>query len=170
MKNKGLRFTILLLITLGWIILMRKMTAPLDPGSIITFEFIGTAANADLFLKHLNALGHTELMSLSIYLDFIFPLLYGAAFCYGSAWACGRLGYSHPFNKFRILSNMAVIAVVCDFIENISLLQLINNGPDDNYAKTAFILASLKFLLLSLILIHFFISVLISAVKGTQQS
>jgi hypothetical protein len=50
MKNKGLRFTILLLITLGWIILMRKMTAPLDPGSIITFEFIGTAANADLFL------------------------------------------------------------------------------------------------------------------------
>jgi hypothetical protein len=65
---------------------------------------------------------------------------------------------------------MAVIAVVCDFIENISLLQLINTGPDDTYAKTAFILASLKFLLLSLILIHFFISVLISAVKGTQQS
>jgi len=170
MKNKGLRFTILLLITLGWIILMRKMTAPLDPGSIITFEFIGTAANAEVFLKNLNALGHTELMSLSIYLDFIFPLLYGAAFFYGSAWACGRLGNSHPLNKFRILSNMAVIAVVCDFIENISLLQLINTGPDDTYAKTAFIFASLKFFLLSLILIHFFISVLISAGKGTQKS
>ena len=72
MKNKGLRFTILMLITLGWIILMRTMTAPLDPGSILTFEFIGTAANAELFLNKLEALGHKELMILSIYLDFIF--------------------------------------------------------------------------------------------------
>ena len=74
MKNKGLRFTILLLITSGWIIVMRTMTAPLDPGSILTFEFIRTAANAEVFLNNLNALNHKELMTLSIYLDFI--LLY----------------------------------------------------------------------------------------------
>lgn len=163
MKNKGFRFTILLLITVVWIIVMRNMTAPLDQSSILTFEFIGTAANAEVFLKNLNALGHTELMTLSIYLDFIFPLLYGATFFYGSAWACGRLDSHHPLNKFRILSNMAIIAVVCDFIENISLLQLINTGPDDTYASTAFIFASLKFLMLILILLHFLISVLISA-------
>ena len=76
MKNKGLRFTLLLIVTLGWIILMRTMTVPLNQGSILTFEFIGTAANAELFLNKLKDLGHTELMTLSIYLDFIFPLLY----------------------------------------------------------------------------------------------
>ena len=48
------------------------MTAPLDPGSILTFEFIRTAANAEVFLNNLNALNHKELMTLSIYLDFIF--------------------------------------------------------------------------------------------------
>jgi hypothetical protein len=169
MKNKGFRFSVLLLITLGWIILMRNMTAPLNQSSILTFEFIGTAENARLFLNNLEALGHTELMTLSLYLDFIFPLLYGATFFYGSAWACGRLDNHHPLNKFKVLSNMALIAVVCDFIENISLLQLINTGPDDTYAGTAFIFASLKFLLLGLILIHFFISVIVSA-KGPQKS
>jgi hypothetical protein len=150
MKNKGLRFTILMLITLGWIILMRTMTAPLDPGSILTFEFIGTAANAELFLNKLEALGHTELMILSIYLDFIFPLLYGATFFYGSAWACGRLDKDHPLNKFRILSNMALAAVACDFLENLSLLQLINSGPDDTLCRCGFYLCRNKIFALSL--------------------
>lgn len=165
MKNKGQRFIILLLITLGWIILMRNMTAPLDPGSILSFEFIGTAANAELFLSKLDALGHTELMTLSIYLDFIFPLLYGAAFFYGSAWVCGKLVIDHPLNKFRTLSNMVLAAVACDFLENLSLLQLINNGPDDTYAGAAFIFAGIKFLLLSLVLLHFLVAVLVSANK-----
>ncbi len=169
MKNKGLRFTILLLITLGWIVLMRNMTAPLDQSSILTFEFIGTAANAELFLNKLEALGHTELMTLSIYLDFIFPLLYGATFFYGSAWACGRLEKDHPLNKFRILSNMALTAVACDFLENLSLLQLINSGPDDTYAGAAFIFAGIKFLLLAVLFLHFLVTVLITA-KGKQNS
>ncbi len=167
MKNKGLRFIILLFITLGWIILMRNMTAPLNQGSILTFEFIGTAAKAELFLNKLEALGHIELITLSIYLDFIFPLLYGATFFYGSAWACGRLGEDHPLNKFRILSNMALFAVAFDFLENLSLLQLINSGPDDTYAGAAFIFAGIKFLLLALVLLHFLIAVLIS-IKGRQ--
>lgn len=146
---------------------MRNMTAPLNQGSILTFEFIGTAAKAELFLNKLEALGHIELITLSIYLDFIFPLLYGATFFYGSAWACGRLGEDHPLNKFRILSNMALFAVAFDFLENLSLLQLINSGPDDTYAGAAFIFAGIKFLLLALVLLHFLIAVLIS-IKGRQ--
>jgi len=163
MKNKGLRFTILILITLGWIILMRNMTAPLNQGSILTFEFIGTAANAELFLNNLKALGHTDLMTLSIYLDFIFPLLYGATLFYGCAWSCGRLDKDHPLNKVRILSNMIFLAVACDFLENLSLLQLINTGPDDTYARAAFIFAGMKFLLLALVLLHFLFTVYISS-------
>lgn len=168
MKNKGLRFSILLLITLGWIFLMRNMTAPLNQGSILTFEFIGTAAKAELFLNNLKSIGHTELMTLSIYLDFIFPLLYGASFFYGSAWVCGKLGNNHPLNKFRILSNMALIAVACDFLENISLLQLINSGPDDTYAGAAFVFAGIKFLLLTIVLLHFLVAVLVTAM-GNQK-
>ncbi len=169
MKNKGLRFSTLVLITLGWIYLMRDMTAPLNQSSILTFEFIRTAANAELFLNNLKDMGHTELMTLSIYLDFIFPLLYGAAFFYGSAWVCSRLPIGHPLTQFRALSFMTLIAVGCDLLENIALLQLLKSGPDDLYAGAAFIFAGIKFFLLAIILLHFLISVIISLI-GTRNN
>lgn len=169
MKNKGLRFSILLLITLSWMFLMRKMTYPLDTGSILKFEFIGTAEKARLFLNNLAWLGHTELMTLSIYLDFIFPLLYGAAFFYGSAWVCSKIIIGHPLNKFKQLARMILIAVVCDFLENISLLQLIYLGPNDTYAGLAFLFAGIKFLLLTLVFIHFLLTLILS-MKGRQSA
>jgi hypothetical protein len=134
------------------------MTAALDPGSILKFEFIGTAEKAVKFLNDLKTAGHIELITLSIYLDFIFPLLYGAMFFYASAWACGKLPEGHSLNRFRILSGMTVIAVACDMLENISLLQLIYHNPADRYAKAAFFFAGTKFLLLTIVLLHFLAS------------
>lgn len=155
MKNKGLRLTLLLLFTAGWLILMKKMTAPLDPGSIIAFEFIGTADKAQALLASLKDLGHLDLLTLSLFLDFIFPLLYGATLYYASAWACGKLPKGHPLNKFRLLSSLTIVAVACDLFENVSLLKLIYYPPADMFAYSAFIFAGFKFLLLSLVLIHF---------------
>ena len=114
MKNKGLRLIILLLITTGWLILMRKMTFPLDPGIVITFEFIGSADKAKELLEYLKDIGHFELLTRSIFLDFIFPLLYGATFYYASAWACKKLPKVHPLNRFKLFSGMTVVAVACD--------------------------------------------------------
>lgn len=161
MKNKGLRLILLFLLTTAWFILMREMTAPLDPASILKFEFIGTAEKARNFLNNLKELGHIDLITLSIYLDFIFPLLYGAMFYYGSAWACSKLAKEHTLNRFKLLSSLTVIAVACDMIENISLLQLIYFEPTNMFAKTAFIFAGIKFILLTIVLLHFLLSTLI---------
>lgn len=160
MKNKGLRLILLFLLTAGWFILMREMTAPLDPASILKFEFIGTAEKAVNFLNDLRESGQIELITLSIYLDFIFPLLYGAMFYYGSAWACSKLAKGHILNRFKLLSTLTVIAVACDMIENISLLQLVYFEPTNMFANAAFIFAGLKFLLLAIVLLHFLVSAL----------
>lgn len=160
MKNKGLRLILLFLLTAGWFILMREMTAPLDPASILKFEFIGTAEKAVNFLNDLRESGQIELITLSIYLDFIFPLLYGAMFYYGSAWACSKLAKGHILNRFKLLSTLTVIAVACDMIENISLLQLVYFEPTNMLANAAFIFAGLKFLLLAIVLLHFLVSAL----------
>jgi hypothetical protein len=53
MKNKGLRLILLFLLTAAWFILIRKMTTPLNPASILEFEFIGTAEKAENFLTNL---------------------------------------------------------------------------------------------------------------------
>jgi hypothetical protein len=160
MKNKGLRLILLFLLTAGWFILMREMTAPLDPANILKFEFIGTAEKALNFLNDLRESGQIELITLSIYLDFIFPLLYGAMFYYGSAWACSKLAKGHTLNRFKLLSTLTVIAVACDMMENISLLQLIYFEPTNMFANAAFIFAGIKFLLLAIVLLHFLVSAL----------
>lgn len=165
MKNKGLRLILLLLLTAGWFILMRKMTSPLDPGNIIKFEFIGTADNAKQFLSNLKAAGHLDLLTLSIYLDFIFPLLYGAMLYYATAWVCAKLNKGHILNRFKLFSSLTIVAVTFDLLENASMLQLIQSGPTDLYAKAAFYFAGLKFLLLAIVLLHFLSSWLISLIN-----
>ena len=161
MKNNGYRLIILLLITIGWLILMRKMTAPLDLGIIITFEFIGSADKAMEFLSRLKDLGHLDLLTRSIFLDFIFSLLYGATFYYASLWVCSKLPQKHRLNRFQLLSSLIVVAVFSDLIENVSLLKLIYYPPADMYAYSAFFFAGLKFLFLTIVVLHFISSIII---------
>ncbi len=164
MKNKGLRLILLFLLTAAWFILMREMTTPLDPASILEFEFIGSAEKAENFLTDLRQLGHIELLTLSIYLDFIFPLLYGAMFYYGSAWACSHLAEGSILKRFKLLSSLTVIAVACDMIENISLLQLIYFEPTDMFANSAYLFAGIKFILLAIVLLHFLVGTLLPSI------
>lgn len=168
MKNKGYRLILLLLITIGWFILMRAMISPLNPDNILKFEFIGTAEKATQFLSKLKELGHLELLTLSIYLDFIFALLYGAVFYYASAWVCGRLAKGHLLNRFKLLSSLTIVAVTFDLLENASMLQLIQSGPTDFYAKAAFLFAGIKFLLLAIVLLHFLSSWVISLMSNKE--
>lgn len=161
MKDKGLSFLIFLVMTASWLYLIRVMTAPLDPGLILDFEFIGTARDSVNFLAGLRNSGQLDLLTRGIFLDFIFPLLYGAAFFYAAAWICQKLPPSHVFNRFRTVSAMTIIAVICDFLENLCLLKLIYYPPEDFYAYLAYFFASTKFALLGLVFVHFIICWLI---------
>ncbi len=161
MKDKGLRFLIFLIVTAVWLFVMRSLTAPLDPGLILDFEFIGTARESINFLAGLRDSGRLELLTRGIFLDFIFPLLYGATFFYASAWICQKLPAGHIFNRFKAISILTISAVVCDFLENLSLLKLIYYPPEDFYAYLAFFFAAMKFALLGLVLVHFILCGLI---------
>lgn len=158
MKDKGLRFIILLFLSIIWIYLMRRMTAPLDPSLIIDFEFIGTGQDAINFISGLQSSDQLTLMTRSIFLDFIFPLLYGATFYYASAWICSLLPKRHLFNRFTIISSLAILAVLSDLAENMCLLMLIYYPPNDMFAALAYIFAGSKFFLLGMVFIHFVVS------------
>lgn len=158
MKNKGLRFLIFLVLTTAWLLLMRAMTAPLDPGLILDFEFIGTAKESINFLTGLRDSGQLDLLTRAIFLDFIFPLLYGATFFYATTWVCSKLPKKHLFNRARLVNTFTITAVFCDFLENLSLFKLIYYPPQDLYAYLAYFFASMKFTLLGIVLVHFIIS------------
>ncbi|MEJ7692065.1 hypothetical protein [Daejeonella sp.] len=170
MKDKGLRFLIYLVLTAAWLYVMRTMTAPLDPGLILDFEFIGTAKESISFLAGLRNSGQLDLLTRGIFLDFIFPFLYGATFFYASAWVCQKLPKGHIFNKFRAISILTIAAVICDFLENLSLLKLVYYPPEDFYAYLAYFFASAKFALLGLVLVHFILSGLIVITDSKKTS
>lgn len=170
MKDKGLRFLIFLVLTAVWLFVMRRMTAPLDPGLILDFEFIGTASESVNFLAGLRDSGQIDLLTRGIFLDFIFPLLYGATFFYGTAWICKKLPAGHIFKKFKTVSSLTIIAVVCDYLENLSLLKLIYYPPEDLYAYAAYFFAAAKFFLLGLVLTHFILSGLIVIIDSGKHS
>ncbi|MHB1177340.1 MAG: hypothetical protein ACYCZO_03320 [Daejeonella sp.] len=158
MKNKGLLLIILSLLTTAWLFIMKAMTAPLAPMEVIKFEFIGTGKDAVKFLSSLENAGQLELLTRSIFLDFIFPLLYGATLYYASAWICRKLNKDHVLNRFRLLGALTILAVICDIAENVSLLKLIYYPPADLYAYSAYFFASVKFLLLGVVFVHFIVS------------
>ena len=161
MKNKGARFLVFVVLTASWMLVMRAMTAPLDPGLIIDFEFIGTARESVNFLAGLKDSGQLDLLTRAIFLDFIFPLLYGATFFYATAWICSKLPQKHIFKRARLVSAFTIVAVFCDFFENLSLFQLIYYPPQDLFAYLAYFFAAMKFTLLGIVLAHFIISGLI---------
>src|SRR5690606_27411472 len=107
MYKKGRQAIFFLLLTVVWLFIMRMMTTPLDPSAIIQFEFIKTAQNALEFIEALEAKGQLELLRLSLYLDFIFPLLYGAALFSGTFWVCGNLPSKHRLNHPRLFASFS---------------------------------------------------------------
>lgn len=148
---------------------MQGMTAPLKTEQILEFEFIGTAQKATAYLSALAANMQLELLTRSIILDCIFPFLYGAAFYFCAAWICSKLPQGHVLNKFRMISIFIITAVICDLLENLSMLGLIYYTPQDVYAYAAFFFASLKFTLIGIILLHFFLSSL-ALIMGLKKS
>ena len=168
MKKKLLRFLGFFILTIAWLVLMRIMTAPLDPGVVLEFEFIGTARNAVNFLSARAVTGELELLTRSIFLDFIFLFLYGATLYYATAWICAKLSLGHIFNNLRDISVLIIIAVVCDLFENLSLFKLIYYPPEDFYAYSAYFLATVKFIMLGLIVSHFILSGLIVIVESKK--
>jgi hypothetical protein len=170
MKNKGLRFMLLFVVTIAWMVLMRQMTAPMDSRLILQFEFIGSAANAASFLSTLSGSRQLELLTRNLFLDLVFPLLYGATFYYASAWICSKLPKRHIFNVCSLMNNLTILAVISDLIENFSLLMLIYYPPTDLAAYVAYFFAGLKFLLLAIVFTHFIISGLIVILDSSRNS
>ena len=165
-----------LIATIAWIMVMRKLTAPLDSSDILRFEFIGTAAKAEEFLRDLPA-GHIVLLTRSIYLDMVFPLLYGLTLWTANRWAWpetrlpetkGKSVTAHFIARFALWATLAAIA--SDYVENAAMLNMISTGPMDTAASAAWWFASLKFSLIVLLLILFLCGLLLRLIRSSGKT
>lgn len=115
---------------------------PLTPPDIVKFEFARTVRAASGMMAVWGEAG-VEKVQLSLYLDFVFLILY----CQTISLGC-RLVASFNAGVFAkaglLFSRLIWIAGACDFVENIALL-LILQAVNGTLLELAFWMAGIKF-------------------------
>lgn len=120
---------------------------------ITDYELAFTAGQADIMLRAWGTEGQ-ETMRISLLLDFPFMLAYGLAFA-GITLLIARVQTGQLAGLGLTLTPAAVIAALLDVLENLMLLIMLDQTPVPALPPmVAGISASIKFLLLILVLVY----------------
>ena len=143
-------FWLLLLAMLGYAYLMKQNTVPLTGKEIVAYELAKTPDCANAMLREFTTAGKIDLVRKSLYLDFVFLLLYGSALFVGCRYAtelARQVGIQPAWVRIgHGLSWLGIVALVADAIENVALLrQLPPNAVTVLTAQVAWAMALLKF-------------------------
>jgi len=142
MKNQTRSFWLVAAIAILWAFIMRFYT----PGNIVQFELAHSVDVADKIIQDWGAAG-IEQARLSIYMDFVFLILY--------SWAIG-LGCKQvaKYSEIELFMRASVFfmkatwfAGCCDLIENLAMLFTLNH-TNEMTVSAAYYFALLKFILL----------------------
>ncbi len=136
--------------------IMTRVGAPLTtaaaPSGIISFEFAGTAVNAQAMIDSWDTQAKIH-AGLSMGLDFLYPIIYALAISLAVVVASGRfVGWMN--NLGTGLAWGVWVAAVFDYIENVSLIQLLLGSNNDLWATVAYWCAAIKFLLIILAILY----------------
>jgi hypothetical protein len=150
-RNRWMKIT--LVVALGMTVLMNVLGRPLKTeaasGGIISFEFAGSVANAQAMMASWGEAGRLR-AALGLGLDFLYPLVYATAISLGCVWATERIRPSRPqlANLGIWLAWGAWLAALLDYVENISLIQMLLGSSSEFWPLLAFGCAAVKFILI----------------------
>jgi len=149
----------LVTVTLVTIIAMQTLSAPLvtkdAPAGIVSFELAGDLQTSNTIIDSWNEQIRI-FAGLGLGLDFLFLLLYSTTL----ALACSIIKYSLTLRKpiFSMFGTLviwsALIAGVCDGIENIALIKLLLGSQSQLWPMLANVFAITKFILIAMALIY----------------
>ena len=157
------RFLFFILLTVLAYVLMRLITQNLSPKTIIEFEMAKTTGNAELMMSGWGPEGTSRFLK-GIYTDFLFIIGYTGLFFYG----CRYMGYfsgHYIFRKAgRLFSFLAIIAGVCDILENFGMLFTIKQRAIGWVVEFTNDMARAKFSLLIIMLFFIIICLFFRAI------
>lgn len=155
-KHKGLIFGISVVVTRAFAAFMGSQVKPLNSGDIIFFEFAFTMDRVNILLENWQERNIIYNAFISLYLDFIFLVLYSVTLTLGARWAAERLQPDFFQRSARWLSANAGWAGVCDVVENCCLLMLLQQYTYAALPIMAGLFAGVKFLIVLLSIITIF--------------
>ncbi len=142
----GLNFSLLFLLTLLCAWMMDLFQGGLSNNEIVQFEFASTVAQAQFFKTGLNFTAKTSFFKLHLALDMFFLVSY-------SLFANVGCSYVATFSRWpglgALLAKSALLAGICDAIENLGLAWSIYFSPNVVSVGLTFLMASIKMICLA---------------------
>jgi hypothetical protein len=159
MGKQAKLFWIVTLATIGWILLMR----PFTPSNIVQFELAKTVDSAQQIIGDWGEEGISK-ARLSIYLDFVFIILYAWAISLGCKVSAAFSANQNLVRAGGFFSRVIWFAGSCDIIENTAMLFTLSE-INELTVSMAFYFAVFKFSIVVLALILIFISLAVGLFK-----
>lgn len=159
-------FWIATVANIGWIAFVR----PYTPKNIVQFEFAKTITSANEIISNWGTEG-IALAKTSIYLDFVFIVLYCTAIMLGCRVASLFSGKAALLKVGFVLSCLICVAGLCDVIENFAMLKTLEK-VNQHTLSIAFYFAAIKFCVVLIALLFILTSTTVGFInlKKIQQS
>jgi len=162
MSKETRLFWTLTISTIAWIILMR----PFTPTNIVEFEFAKTMEHAQLIISSWGAEGVAK-AQLSIYLDFVFLILYSWAISLGCKVVIGSIRFDWLRKIGEYLSSIIWFAGSCDLVENVAMLITLS-GMNEFSVAAAYYFAMFKFAIVLVCLLFIIVTPVVKIVANRK--
>ena len=143
-------FLVLLLANALYILFAGLYLRPLTSREIIKFELAKEVHVAEAIVQDWTATGKYEKAIQSIYLDFLFILLYTAGLSVTCVFISRFTAHEVLMRTGYFFSYLLVAAGICDVIENVALLRSLHGSVNNWNVILAFDMATTKFSILIL--------------------
>jgi len=163
MSKETRLFWILTISTIAWIILMR----PFTPTNIVEFEFAKTVDHAQFIISNWGSEGVAK-AQLSIYLDFVFLVLYSWAISLGCKVVIGSLHLGWMKKTGEYLSTIIWLAGSCDLVENVAMLITLSD-MNESSVTAVYYFAMFKFAIVLVCLLFIVTTPLIKIVVAKKK-
>lgn len=123
------------------------LITPVSDAGIVSLELAKTKERTAVITNYWNENGLLRTAITNTYIDFIFILFY-SLFLYSYCFFISTKQQPRPAVISRTLGMGALVAGLCDVIENYFILQQLQQAPTETFAFLAWLFASIKFVLL----------------------
>jgi hypothetical protein len=146
--------SLLLLLFIGTVVMIAVMrwhgeplVTPVSKAGIVSLELAKTTEQSNIILNQWKNDGIIQQAITNTYIDFLFLLFY-SLFLYAVCWSYSLRQQAPWASMSRKLAMAALLAGLCDVIENYFMLQMLEQQVTETRAYLSWLFAAIKFMLL----------------------
>ncbi|MEK6782479.1 MAG: hypothetical protein AABY93_12285 [Bacteroidota bacterium] len=160
-------FVISTVFTLGWMVIMSLVIKPLNSKDIVSFELARTPEVATKIMLEWEEKDLVNNARKSIYLDFVFLVLYSLSITLGCLVLSAFTGNHFLIRTGQALSKIVPFAGLFDGIENLAMLKTFTGEITMQWTAIAYWFASIKFLIVLCTLLFLFGCLIFGGLRRT---